>query len=253
MAFKSPWRGVPIWRRIRERGMADPVPYWQKVLNTGPIAYWPLWEASGTTAECLVNTLQNGTYSSDVSGWPVGTGIGDGNTAPQLDGANDFINADTVTLEAAIDGTEGSIMIWFQVANVGVWTDGTWRYLHNFQDDANNRFIWARSNANNTMYAAHYAGGTAETHTEGGLSSTAWLLSVMTWSETADEVKYYLDNVLLATDTTIGNWTGDAAWAPMMFGAASLAPGNVWHGGLAHAALWDRALTQPEIDALAVA
>jgi hypothetical protein len=216
--------------------------YYEKVLNLDPIAYWPLWEASGTTAHCLVNTAQNGIYNSDVSTWPVGTGIGDGNTAPQFDGTNDYLVVETATLEAAINGAEGTYATWFQVSAAGVWTDGIFRYMCNMQDDANNRFVITKSNANNTLYTAHYAGGTAETHTEAGQSSTAWMHYALTWSETADEVKYYLNGVLLATDTTIGTWNGDADWSPMIIGAASGAPANVWSGGLAHCAFWGSAL-----------
>ena len=37
--------------------------YNEKVLRTGPIAYWPQDETSGTVARCLVNPAQNGTYT----------------------------------------------------------------------------------------------------------------------------------------------------------------------------------------------
>jgi hypothetical protein len=229
--------------------------YWQRVMALNPIAYWPLWEKSGTVAHCLVNPAQNGGYNSDVGVWPVGTGIGDGNTAPYFDGSNDFVDLLNAATQAAANTatTEGAVSIWFRVANAAAWTDGQYRAAFAFVDDANNRYVHYKSNANNSTYSLHYAGGTAAVHTEGGLSSTDWLHFAITWSETADEVKYYLDGALLATDTAIGTWNGDGSWTPMIIGAASYGPGNVWHGWLAHCALFNQALGQPAIVALAEA
>ena len=98
--------------------------YVSRVLGFGPIAYWPLYESSGTTAACLVNAAQNGTYSADVSLWPPGPGIGDGNTAPEFDGATEWVNIDTAALVAAFNGAEGSFLIWARVFNVGGTSSG---------------------------------------------------------------------------------------------------------------------------------
>ncbi len=219
--------------------------YTKKVLGYGPIAYWPLYETSGVTAECLVNSAQDGTYARDVSVMGTGDGIGDGGTAPVFDGTNDFVNVLTAAGQAALNTatTEGSAAIWFRVGS-GAWTDGTFRAKCAFVDDNSNRYTLYKSNANNTLYSLHYAGGTGETHSEAGQSSLDWMHFLLTWSESADEVKYYLDGNLLATDTTIGNWSGDGTWTNMLIGATSLAPASPWLGGLAHCAIFPSALGQ---------
>jgi len=112
---------VSYWR---EQGTALPgtwtaPAYWERVMATDPIAYWPLWETSGTVARCLINPAQNGAYNSNVSGWPPGPGIGDGNTAPFFDGTNDYVNPFSVTFRGRFNGAEGTVMIWAKVANVG--------------------------------------------------------------------------------------------------------------------------------------
>ena len=227
--------------------------YADKVLGYLPAAYWPLWETSGITARCLVSSSQNGTYNTDVSLWPPGTGIGDGNTAPFFDGTNDYVSLFAAAIQAAANTatTEGSVSVWYRVANVGVWTDGTYRSVYSAIDDPSNRYIWYKSGVNNNIYVLHDAGGTAENHTQAGQTATTWQHGCWTWSESADEVKYYLNGTLLATDTVIGNWTGDGNWTSIIIGANSFVPANVFHGWIAHAALFSRAIPQPTVSALA--
>lgn len=226
--------------------------YYERVLNLDPIAYWPLWETSGTTAECLVNPAQNGTYSSDVSTWPVGTGIGDGNSAPGFDGTNDWVEGITATIAAAWNGSEGTLFHWLKVANVGVWTDGVRRDTMFFQVDGSNYVMIRRSTANNTMQWLYNAGGTLEVVGTAGLSSTAWVPVALTWSKSAEEMKAYWNGAQTgATQTTLGVWAGTIGAANI--GATGVGPANPWSGWLAHAAVWDRALTQPDINSLATA
>ena len=225
------------------------IKYNDKVLATGPIAYWPLWETSGVVAECLVNPAQNGTYSSDVSGWPVGVGIGDGNTAPGFDGVNDAIDINTAALQAALNANtaEGSMMIWAKFVPAA-WTDAAWHVSCRFRDSVNDYFTIAKSNANNTLYYSWTGGAVTETHSQAGIVDTAWMLLTMTRSEAADEVKYYRNTSLLATDTIIGNWASAGVWDNMVLGANAFALINspFW-GSLAHAAVFGRALGLPEI------
>jgi len=226
--------------------------YFAKVLATGPIAYWPLWEASGTTARCLVNPAQNGTYSSDVSTWPVGTGMGDGNTAPQLDGANDSVNVLTAALIAAFNGSEGTLFQWIKVANAGVWTDLTRRDPFFVQVDGNNFCMMQKvSWANNRLGWYYTAGAVAESVTTGGLFSTDWVPIALTWSKAADEMKAYWAGAQSGvTQTILGNWAGNVGAA--VLGATSAAPVNPWQGGLAHCAVWSRALSLTEYQALSI-
>ena len=76
--------------------------YIQKVLGIEPgnlIAYWPMSEPSGGIAINAEGTAaRNGAYTGVTLAQP---GIGDGNTCPLFDGANDFNNVYSASLDAA--------------------------------------------------------------------------------------------------------------------------------------------------------
>jgi len=249
MTLKSPWRSIQAYRR-RNNALYGGRSYASKVLGYGPIAYWPLWEASGTVAQCLVNSAQNGTYNSDVGTWPVGTGIGDGNTAPFFDGTNDVVDVDSAALFAAFNGAEGSIACWWRVANAGVWTDGQWRTQWYVVTNINNRNILNKSNAADRMISNRIGGGVNLNEIYNGLSSTNWQLFVLTWSEASDLVAYYNHSATPTTDNGLGAWAGNLAIARI--GASDLVPNTPWHGWLAHVAIWDRAIPQSTVQDLLV-
>ena len=225
--------------------------YFAEVLATGPIATWPLWEASGTVAQCLVSTAQNGTYSSDVSGWPPGVGIGDGKTAPWFDGTNDYVNINTAAFRAAFNGAEGSTLVWARVNSGAVWTDGTYRFALMFYIDANNYIDITRWNANNTLSWRYAAGGVGKQRTKAGLSTTDWMCLGSTWSASANEFRAYYNGVQEGlTINGLGVWSG-AALTRAVIGAAIVTPANVWHGWEAYATVWNQALPPATMAALA--
>ena len=227
------------------RALALGATYTDKVLGTDPIAYWPLSEGGGTTAQCKINALQNGTYSSDVATMGIGPGIGDGNTAAYFDGAGgDFVNVGSATFNAAFNGAEGTFMQWARVANVGAWTDGSERRSWVCLVDGNNFVIVGKSNANNQFRGLYKAGGGAtESVTQAGLTTTAWVCWIFTWSKTFDRVQLFYNGVSTGTDTSSGVWAGNPA-THNIGGQGALTP---WHGWLAHNAVWDRVLGTNEI------
>jgi len=220
------------------------------VLGTGPIAYWPQSETSGTAANCLVNPAQNGTYTgvalaSDNTG-PFGT------PAPFYDGANDYLDVLSAALQAAWDagGAEWSIMTWWKVANAGVWTDGLDRKIYNLYMDADNNVTSGRTAANGTMQHRWEASTVVHTRVSSGLSLTGWNCSLATRSEGADELRWYRNGAWLETDTVIGNWASAAPWSKFVIGATSIVPAQPWHGWLGPVAFWPRALPLAEVENL---
>ena len=219
-------------RRIGARGFAA------KVLSHAPYAYWPLDEAAGSVVHCLVDPANNGTYTgvtlaNDATG-PFGT------AAPFFDGANDYAIANSAALIAAFDGTEGSMMVWAKVANAGVWTDTVSRETLYLVTDGNN-FIQSRKDGGANLQRNRYRAGGIVSAANTACSNTAWVQWVLTWSLSADEMKAFINGAQWgATQTGLGTWAG--ALGAVYIGASSAAPGNVYHGWLAHAALWDRAL-----------
>jgi len=240
------WRGNIGLRRHAFAALSSG--YSSKVLGYSPIAYWPLWETSGPTAQCLVNAAQNGTYAGVTLADTAGP---DGNLCPFFDGANDYVNIYTAPFDTAFNGAEGTVALWVKVFNVGVWTDGSQRRGIYLAVDANNYISIFRSTVNNELAWFYKAGGTFEVNTV-STSDTAWMHVAITWSKTADEVRYYRNGASAgSTDTGLGVWAGNfnPSWATI--GAGSTGPIHPWYGWLAHCAVWDSALTPTQIADLA--
>ena len=229
------------------------VQYHQRVLATDPIAYWLQNEKLGAVAYDWVaeNGAQNGAYTGVTLGQP---GIGDGNTAPYYDGTNDYTNIYTATLNGRFNGAAGTMMAWARVANVGVWTDVTFRRVFSilsigFGDEVS---IYKRAD-NNQLSLVYIAGGVNNTRTVVGLTSIVFNCYAITWSAAADEVRAYMNGVQQgATLNGLGVWGAAMHATYSCIGAIRTLPANVYDGYIGHCALWDRALAPAEIAALAV-
>ena len=223
--------------------------YSDKVLGYGPIAYWPLWEAAGATAECLVDSpAQDGTYVGVTLGQ---TGIGDGNTCPLFDGANDYVDQLSAALAGVFDGNEGTILAWTKVFDAGVWTDGLVRRAFCFAADGLNIQYLTKDDVNNAFWYRRKGGNVASLVIEGGLASTDWIVYGMTYSLSTGltgEMRAYRNGLQIGlTQVNLGTWAGGLADWSTVIGAGSEAPDFPWHGYLAHCMVFDRALPQPTI------
>jgi hypothetical protein len=224
--------------------------YDKKVLGYSPIGYWPMWEAAGGTAEDISGNGFDGAYTGVTLGQP---GIGDGNTCPLFDGANDYNDIYSVGLSAAFDGGEGSVVIWIKVFNEAVWTDTNQRYPWRIEDvtEAGNNAIYPRATGAGQMWGHYAAGGVAE-WIQPNISGADWIHITLTWSATADEFKLYYDAVQQgATSEGLGVWVGALSPNRTIIGAATTNPVLLWYGWLAHAAMFDYALGQAAITDIA--
>jgi len=220
------------------------------VMGTQPIAYWPQSETAGVTAHCLVNPLQDGTYTgvtlaNDNTG-PFGT------PAPFYDGANDYCNVQTATYAAAFNGAEGSAMVWAKMNAVGLWTDGLMRvaFLSAFVNTNNRNWI-SKSVLDNQIQNFLRSSGTYSLINNAGHAETIWLCLLHTWSEVADEHKAYVNGVQDGlTVNGLGVWAGVTTIS--IIGAYTLVPASVWHGWLGPTAAWDRPLMPAEVASLYV-
>jgi hypothetical protein len=224
--------------------------YQRKILNlfgASMIAYWPLWEPSGSIANDISGNARNGSYTGVTLGQP---GIGDGHTCPLFDGAADLVNVYSAGLAGAFSGAAGSLMAWGKVSGAGVWTDGVARYLVRFAVDANNYISLEKRTVNNTLRALYSAGGAAK----GGspaFSGLTWFHFAITWDKNAGadgEVLVFLNGAQSGvTQTTLGVWNGALAATTTVIGALNTTPSSVWSGLLAHVLVLDRAATPTEI------
>jgi len=219
--------------------------YATKILSLGPIAYWPLNDLSGAAAVEKV-AARNGAYT--------GVDLAQSQppfTCPLFDGLNDFCNIYSAGLSGINPKSEGSLSIWGKVANAGVWTDGAARQLFSMVTaGANERIAILKGAAAGTVTFTNTQGATVKTVSANGYSFTTWAHFCMTWSKTADQVKAYLNGAQVgATQNGLGAASGQALLVDQSnIGAQDNTPlGTVWNGWLAHATLFNRALTPTEV------
>lgn len=213
------------------------------------ILYHPMFEASGSVANDQSQQNNDGAYTGVTLGQ---AGIGDGQTCPLFDGANDYNNLYSVGFRDDFDGGEGTISLWARVSGAGVWTDGASRRTIGLQVDGNNQIAITKLAANNTLRYFYAAGGTQEQIDKGSVSAAGWMHFALTWSATDDEVKAYYNGVQEgSTKTALGTWVGNLAATTANVGAAATTPTTVWDGRIAHPAVWKKTLTLAQIANLA--
>lgn len=234
-------------------GGAATMGYYQKVMGYGPLVYFPQWEAAGLVSDEIVNGW-DGAYTGVTLGQP---GIGDGNTAPFFDGANDYNNIFTAALQAAFDGGEGTAAIWARVANVGVWTDGVQRLAIALVVDGNNQVYMEKAVANNRLFWRYEANNVSEIVTLDGVVTLDWFHMAITWSVSTPptgEVRAYFNGAQTGpTHVGLGAWAGVLDVNQTLIGGYDRAPlSRLWHGWLAHGAVFTSALPPAAIADLAV-
>lgn len=224
--------------------------YINKVLGYSPIAYWPMNETSGLTAIDKSGNGYDGTYTGVTLGQ---TGIGDGNTCPLFDGANDFVDIYSAGLAGAFNKAEGSALIWAKMFDVGVWSDATARYAMMLQADASNNVNpWRRHGNNDELRSQYRAAGAVESLTSLAFTGELdWMLFGITWSKSAGangEVKHYMNDAKVgATNTNLGIWVGALAATTTVIGSLNNTPAGLFHGWLAQAMIFDTPLALADI------
>ncbi len=219
--------------------------YTEVIKSLDPIAYWPMGERFGSTAYDATQNHFNGGITGATLGEP---GIGDGLTSMFFDAVNDRIDIYSAALAAAFNGSEGTLMTWLKVNDVGIWTDSTARTAVVLARIAGDQVALQRNTTNNEFQWWYSAGGTFENYEDnlwGG--NVGWLNSTVSWSKTADEAISYANGVAINTQNTLGNFVGPIAAGRCFIGAGDAFNFNPWHGWLAHAALFDRPLTPAEV------
>lgn len=160
----------------------------------------------------------------------------------------DYLNIYSAALNTDFDGAAGSIVAWLKVFDTGVWSDSYGRYVVRIAVDNGNQVYLAKTSADGTLKWGYVAGGTAITTTKSGVTSTGWLHMAITWDKSADEVKFFLNGVKQgATQSGLGVWAGDLADDKCVIGAMDNTGDSVWYGYLAHVAVWDKVLSERQI------
>jgi len=136
---------------------------------------------------------------------------------------------------------------------VGVWTDATLRTAFSLRCDANNRAFMFKDSVNNQRGWIYNSGGVGGVRVEAPISTTDWWCAAMTWSNGANQAIAYANGVQVgAPIAPIGAWAGLLVNGRTNIGADNaVGPTLVWHGWLAHCAVWNRVLAPAEVVRLA--
>ena len=224
-------------------------PFYNKVrglFNTAIVAYWPLRDASGAAATDVSGNARNGVY----------TGVDLANTAgpkggkvPLFDGANDKIAISAAA--AAFNGVAGTVIVFAKMLDGTVWGDGANRTLFRMAADAATNGVNLYKGTTSNLIAVYTAGGTTESITKTGMSTTAWFMWAITWDKNAGadgEVKAYFNGVQEgSTQTALGIWSGVPTSDRSFIGAQTAVPGQVMNGWIGDVVLLNRAATPAEI------
>jgi len=176
----------------------------RRLFGSSIVAYWPLYESSGTVANDVgVNDL-NATYIGltlanklGVTGKPVplfpGTGTAD-------------INAYSAGLASAFSGAEGSFIFWGQFAT-GALTDAAIRKLIYFRVDGSNYIYIDKHSADYSLRYYYVAGGTAEGLGSIFKSYEPFCIAI-SWSKSNDRFRVYVNGCLQVSSTGLGTFAG---------------------------------------------
>lgn len=223
--------------------------YVEKVLQEGPIAYWVLNESVGTTAVDLVDSAQNGSYGAGVALSAI-VGPDGVNGAPLFDGTATGVNIYSSTFAGVFNGDEGSLSVWFQVQNAGVWADGVRGTVIGLGADTSNEYDVEKGLTANQLITRRRAGGSLASRTWTPGPSVKWMHVVITWSVLSDELFFYLDNVQVSSGGGLQSFVGSLDSNRCAL-ASYLGTGDRnFKGYVAHAAVFDYALTSVQVAAL---
>jgi hypothetical protein len=235
------------------RGVLPPFSgeYARRVLNTyraNLLAYWPLWDTSGTTAIEIKGFL-NGSGGHTTLGF---IGPDKRHQATYFNGTNTVIDIYSAALAAAFDGDEGSFLAWAKVSGAGVWTDSTYRDIIRIYNQVNNYTVMFKGSVDNSLYIGRKT-DTEEKYSYGLTygALTDWFCTVGTWSTTNDKLILHVNGVQAGlTASGLGAMAGSPDPSYTVIGASAAAGGVVWSGYLAHVAIWSAPLDAETIKRL---
>lgn len=227
--------------------------YSDKVIGYGPIAYYPLWEATGSTAEDWSGNNHDGTYSNVMLADPETTGPDGVNVCPGFRATGSHVDIYSAGLNADFDGTDGTVIGWAKVRVAVRWTDGYARNAIAMTSSGHNYLYVGKRHTDNT-FQFHYVSSTQTArvyHTS--FSPLVWFHWAMTWNAAADEMKAYINGAQVgSTQTGLGSWTEALASYGAVIGADdSTTPSFEWRTWLAHVAIFGSALPGTAIADLA--
>ena len=222
--------------------MGGNVPYYRKIQNIfGPslIAYWPLWDAVGSSsAKEIIADLPNTSSANITYG---NAGIGDGKTSASFNGTSSVINLLSAGLIAKTVPTEGSLFMWMKTSSVDIWGNESADYAVRaiFEND-----LAVRSAGNNTLVYSMFGGDLNGLGTSATAKLENWFPIALTWNWAENRARAYFKG-LLDKSKTMTDPTGQSL-AALRLGSSN-GSASFWDGNLAHIFMLNREATAAEV------
>lgn len=229
--------------------MGGTTPYYKKILNvfsSSIVAYYPLWEESGTTAYDISGNARNAAYG----GVTVNTiSSPTGKSGVSFDGSNDYINMYSAGLVNAINYQEGSISFGVKMSSGDVWADGETRRILNLIALNDNEIGIVKDPIANRIVATYKANNITESLIVDSVVYTDWFSVILTWSLSNDRVRLYINKTLSANSSTLGTFTGPSISTATLAGNYSTSsPTQSWSGYMSDILIVNKEMTQAEVD-----
>lgn len=227
--------------------------YSNEVLNTQTaniVGYWQLNETSGSLAEDSSSQGNDGSYSGVTLDSDTGP---DNQPVGYWDSTTSYANIYSSDLNTDFNGAEGGISLWFKAADESMWTENKHFFLVNFTSDTGD-FIFIRKQNNSQYLMFGYRSGGVEKYHQAVISNkTSWNHIAFTWSDSADQLKVYVNGTNVNTATGLGTWGGNLTSTQSVIGSNNTTPSYPWKGNIAHVGVWNTPLSQPEVTSLSSA
>jgi hypothetical protein len=201
------------------------------ILADGPVAFWPLNETVGATANDLTGHGHHGIISAGCSlGQP---GIGDGETSIGFDGAAGHVG---VGAAASLQPNVGpwSAECWFKTRATGSQTGAVLSMGGGYQPHAGTGMLAVLSGGSG-IDAARQASPV--------LTDGAWHYGAVTWLGSTSPTTFYIDGAFrTATIASLAGQPIVTPSAPLLIGASPL-----FSGQIAKPAVYGKALTASQV------
>jgi len=209
------------------------------VVTNGLVSWWKFDETSGTTAGDSAGS-NDGTLTNGPA-WTTETAGAASSGALSFDGTDDYV------LVAGASGLDYSTGTWDMWVQADGWTDGTERTLLGGKGNGSYLELLKTPSGGTLMFV--FQGVAVITTTSGGhLTNGAWQHIAATWNFGTDAYEVFIDGVSRASSST----DYDAPTTPTNLGIGmALRPdpsGGSWDGYLDEVRIYDRVLSQSEID-----
>lgn len=217
----------------------------QALFGAAIVAHWELGEATGATLNDSSGNGFNGTYTAGVVlGEP---GIGDGKTSARF-GANDESgNIFSAGLAAAWDRLEGTLFAWVRVNDLGTWYDAKTGAVVRLYGNGSNEITIQKSAVNLTVRYVYRSGGVTKSVSHSPVDLYAWFHVAITWSNSGDAVKAYLNGDQVGVTQTGLALFGSVLNEAVIGAEDIITPLSEFKGYIQHVTLLDRPATDPEI------